>query len=59
VKTVFGVGGGYAGGQILVIVAFCRDVILRETGSRFVALRDAVRANTRALVESAQIFATA
>ena len=59
VKTVFGVGGGYAGGQILVIVAFCRDVIPRETGSRFVALRDAFKAKTSALVESERIFAKA
>ncbi|MFQ5803013.1 MAG: hypothetical protein ACE5JQ_08980 [Candidatus Methylomirabilales bacterium] len=56
VKTVFGVGGGYAGGQILVIVAFCRDVIPRATAERFVALRDAFKGNSSSLVETARIF---
>jgi hypothetical protein len=58
VKTVFGVGGGYASGQILVIVAFCRDDVPREIGARFVALRDAFKAKTSGLVESAQVFST-
>lgn len=57
VKTVFGVGGGYAGGQIIVIVMFCRDMIPRAAGERFVALRDSFKGNTSSLVETGKIFA--
>lgn len=59
VKSVFGVGGGYAGGQILVIVLFCRDLVPRAAAERFVALRDAFKGNTSSLVETGKIFATA
>ncbi|MFQ5656232.1 MAG: hypothetical protein ACE5G5_01670 [Candidatus Methylomirabilales bacterium] len=59
VKTVFGVGGGYAGGQILVMVAFCRDLIPRASAERFVALRDAFKGNTSTLVETAKVFSAA
>ncbi len=59
VKTVFGVGGGYAGGQIVVIVLFCRGLIPRATAERFVALRDAFKANTSSLVETARVFSSA
>ena len=56
VKSVFGVGGGYAGGQMLVIVLFCRDLIPRAAAERFVALRDAFKGSTSCRVESARIF---
>lgn len=59
VKSVFGVGGGYAGGQILVIVTFCRDLVPRAAAERFVALRDAFKGNTSSLVEAGKIFANA
>ena len=59
VKTVFGVGGGYAGGQIVVVVAFCRDLIPRASAERFVALRDAFKGNTSSLVETAKVFSAA
>lgn len=59
VKSVFGVGGGYAGGQIVVIVLFCRDLVPRAAAERFVALRDAFKGNTSSLVETRKIFANA
>ncbi len=59
VKSVFGVGGGYAGGQMLVIVLFCRNLIPRAAAERFVALRDAFKGNTSSLVETAKIFSAA
>jgi histone H3/H4 len=58
-KSVFGVGGGYAGGQMLVIVLFCRDLIPRAAAERFVALRDAFKGNTSSFVESAKVFSSA
>lgn len=59
VKTVFGVGGGYAGGHIVVIVLFCRDLVPRGAAERFVALRDAFKGNTSSLVETGKIFSDA
>ena len=56
VKSVFGVGGGYAGGQMVAIVAFCGDVIPRAAAERFVALRDAFKGSTSSFVESGRIF---
>jgi len=34
IKTVFGAGGAYARGQLLVIVIFCRDEVPRTTAER-------------------------
>lgn len=56
VKSVFGVGGGYAGGQMVAIVTFCGDVIPRAAAERFVALRDAFKGHTGSFVESGRIF---
>jgi hypothetical protein len=59
VKTVFGVGGGYAGGRILVIVAFTRDLVPRSAAERFVGLRDAFKGTTSSLVEAGKVFSAA
>ena len=43
VKSVFGIGGAYTSGQILVVVVFCRDTLSRATAERFLALTNLFR----------------
>jgi hypothetical protein len=35
VRSVFGIGGAYDGGQLLVVVVFCRDAFSRITAEHF------------------------
>ncbi|MEW5980184.1 MAG: hypothetical protein AB1898_30685 [Acidobacteriota bacterium] len=58
VKSVFGVGGAYSGGEILVIVLFCRDVVTRATAERFLGLTELFKSKTAQLVESQKIFSS-
>ena len=58
VKSVFGVGG-HVGGQIFVIVVFCRDTCSRATAEQFLALTNLFKTKTTAVVESAKIFSDA
>lgn len=57
VKSVFGIGGAYDGGQLLVIVVFCRDTFSRITAEHFLTLANLFKVNTNALVSGQQIFA--
>ena len=59
VKTVFGTGGAYARGQLLVIVVFCRDRVARTTAERFLALTDLFKGQTASLVQAGKVFAAA
>jgi hypothetical protein len=58
VKSVFGTGGAYAGGQTLVVVVFfCREVVTRATAEMFLPLVDLFRDKTASLVGPAKVFA--
>ncbi len=57
VKSVFGVGGAYDSGQLLVIVVFCRDALSRTTAEHFLMLASLFQNQTNALVNGRRIFA--
>jgi hypothetical protein len=59
VKSVFGTGGVYPGGQIVVIVVFCRDVFTKAIAEHFLGLNSWFRNKTGSLVEATKIFAEA
>jgi hypothetical protein len=56
VKSVFGIGGAYDGGQLFVIVVFCRDALSRTTTEHFLALANLFKSQTNALVDDQRIF---
>ncbi len=56
VKSVFGIGGAYDGGQLLVVVVFCRDDFSRITAEHFLTLVNLFKINTNALVSGQRIF---
>ena len=56
VKSVFGIGGAYAQGQVFTIVAFCRDVFPRDVAEHFVPLANSFQGQTNAFVETNKIF---
>jgi hypothetical protein len=57
VKTVFGTGGVYPGGQMLVIAVFCRNRVSRTTAELFLPLADLFKSKTAALITPAKVFA--
>jgi hypothetical protein len=57
VKSVFGTGGAYSGGQMLVVVIFCRDRLARSTAELFLSLADLFRSKTESLIALAKVFA--
>jgi hypothetical protein len=59
VKSVFGIGGAYDGGQLLVVVVFCRDAFSRITAEHFLTLANFFKSQTNALVSGQRIFANA
>jgi histone H3/H4 len=56
VKSVFGTGGAYDNGQMLVIVVFCHDTFPKEVSERFLALADNFLRRTSSFVEEGNIF---
>jgi hypothetical protein len=58
VGSVFGVGGAYSRGEIVVIVVFCRDIFSRVVAERFLALASLFISKTTTLVGSMRIFAS-
>ncbi|MFQ6024160.1 MAG: hypothetical protein ACE5NW_15690 [Acidiferrobacterales bacterium] len=56
VKSVFGIGGAYPGGQLLVIVSFCRDIFPREASENFLPLVSLFKGKTASLVDNGEIF---
>ena len=58
VKSVFGIGGAYDGGEMIVIVVFCRDAFSRATAEQFLALMNLFKSNTHGLVEPTRIFSS-
>jgi hypothetical protein len=57
VKSVFGIGGAYDSGQLLVVVVFCRDTFSRTTAEHFLTLANLFQKQTNALVSGQHIFA--
>ena len=58
VKSVFGMGGAYSGGEIMVIVVFCRDDIARATAERFLGLTELFKSQTAHLVASKKVLSS-
>jgi hypothetical protein len=58
VKSVFGTGGAYPSGQMLVVVVFCRDLVARVTAELFLPLVDLFKAKTASLIAQAKVFAS-
>jgi hypothetical protein len=58
VKSVFGMGSAYPGGEILVLVVFCRDRIARTTSELFLPLADLFRGKTASLVVPETVLAS-
>jgi len=56
VRSVFGMGGAYSGGEIIVIVLFCRDGIPRAAAERFLGLTELFKSKTAHLVASKKVF---
>ncbi len=56
VKSVFGTGGAYPSGQMLVVVVFCRDRVARATAELFLPLVDLFSGKTASLVAQAKVF---
>lgn len=57
VKSVFGVGGAYPNGEILVMVAFCRDQFSRAVAEHFLPLVSLFKSKTASLASAGNIFA--
>jgi hypothetical protein len=56
VHSVFGIGGAYEGGEILIVVVFCRDAFSRATAKRFLPVIKSFIAGTGGLAGPAHIF---
>ena len=56
VKSVFGIGGAYDDGQLLVVVVFCREAFSQITAEYFLTLADFFRSQTNDLVSGQRIF---
>lgn len=56
VKSVFGIGESYLGGQMLVVVVFCREAFSRDAAEHFPRLTSSFKDKTAAFVGSSKIF---
>jgi hypothetical protein len=56
VRSVFGIGGAYLGGQMLVLVVFCRDVLSRGIAERFLEVANLFKGKTLSLATPAKVF---
>ena len=56
VKSVFGTGGVYPNGQMIVVVVFCRDSFARAQAVHFLSLIQSFKGETTSLTGSAAIF---
>ena len=57
VKSVFGTGRAYGGGQLAVVVVFCRDQISREAAEEFIDLANLFHNKTAGLAATGKVFA--
>jgi len=58
VGSVFGTGGAYSRGDIVVIVVFCNDVLSRSVAECFLALGNLFISKTTGLVGAKRIFSS-
>ncbi len=56
VKSVFGTGEAYAGGEILANIMFCRDTVSRASAERFMELSSRFKSKSASLLESKKVF---
>jgi hypothetical protein len=56
IQSVFGIGGAYSGGEILIMVVFNHDGFGRESAEQFVPLVTLFKSNTERLVAQRRIF---
>ena len=56
VRAVFGIGGAYVGGQIVVLVVFCRDEVPRAAAEPFLALTALFKTKTARLMGEGKVF---
>lgn len=56
VKSVFGTGGAYPNGQIVVIVVFCSDILPKSVAEHFLSPTTLFINQTKSLVESGSVF---
>lgn len=56
VKSVFGIGEAYSGGEMLANIMFCRDAVPRSTAERFIELSSRFKGKSAPLVESKRVF---
>ncbi len=56
IRSVFGIGGAYAGGEIVVVIVFGHDRFAREQAEQFLPLVGLFKASTAPLVASRRIF---
>ena len=56
VQSVFGIGGPYVGGQIFVLIAFCRDAVPRAAAEQLLSLVAQFKVKTARLVGEGRIF---
>lgn len=56
VKSVFGIGGAYENGQMIVTVVFCRDRITRDPAEHFLPLSSLFQGRTAQHIEAGTIF---
>jgi hypothetical protein len=57
IQSVFGIGGAYADGEILVVVVFAHDHFDRASAEQFLPLATLFKSNTERLVAQRRIFA--
>jgi histone H3/H4 len=57
IRTVFGIGGAYPRGDILVMVVFCRDQFSRSLVEQFLPLVTLFKTATEAMTRARNIFA--
>jgi hypothetical protein len=57
VRTVFGMGGAYMQGQLVVLIVFTSEAVDRPTADRFPNLIGSFKMTTADLVEAGRIFA--
>jgi hypothetical protein len=56
VKSVFGMGGAYDGGEMIVIVVFCRDEFSRTTAEQFLTMMNLFKSKPDSLLKPTKIF---
>jgi len=59
IRSVFGVGGAYVGGNIVVLIVFCHDAVPRRAAERFLPLVHLFKSKTTALASPNKAFAQA